>query len=67
MKEREQVDLTKTVIEKVLANLKDEKTQRDILVSAIVEVERELFAICCPSIPHLLTSGFIELVTTKAV
>ena len=47
VKEREQADLTKTVIEKVLANLKDEKTQRDILVSAVAEVERELSTICC--------------------
>jgi F-type H+-transporting ATPase subunit b len=38
-KESEQADLTKTVIEKVLASLKDEKTQRDILTSAVAEVE----------------------------
>ncbi|KAJ8482463.1 hypothetical protein ONZ45_g14945 [Pleurotus djamor] len=40
LKESEQADLTKTVIEKVLAGLKDEKTQRDILVSAVAEVEQ---------------------------
>jgi len=40
LKESEQAELTKTVIEKVLASLKDEKTQREILASAVAEVER---------------------------
>ncbi|KIM39655.1 hypothetical protein M413DRAFT_12191 [Hebeloma cylindrosporum] len=40
VKESEQADLTKTVIEKVVAALKDEKTQKDILTSAITEVEQ---------------------------
>jgi len=40
VKESEQADLTKTVIEKVVAALKDEKTQKDILASAVAEVER---------------------------
>lgn len=40
-KESEQADLTKSVIDKVLANLKDEKTQRDLLLSAVAEVERK--------------------------
>ncbi|KAL1759745.1 hypothetical protein FB107DRAFT_287483 [Schizophyllum commune] len=39
-KESEQEDLTKTVIERVLATLQDEKTQKDILTSAIAEVEQ---------------------------
>ncbi|KAF9479568.1 ATP synthase [Pholiota conissans] len=39
VKDAEQADLTKTVIEKVVASLKDEKTQKDILASAIVEIE----------------------------
>ncbi|KAG5644516.1 hypothetical protein DXG03_008258 [Asterophora parasitica] len=39
-KESEQADLTKTVIEKVLAGLKDEKTQKDIILSAVAEVEQ---------------------------
>ncbi|KAJ3854276.1 ATP synthase [Lentinula lateritia] len=39
-KESEQADLTKSVIDKVLANLKDEKTQRDLLLSAVAEVEQ---------------------------
>ena len=42
-KESEQADLTKTVIERVLATLQDEKTQKDILTSAIAEVERTSF------------------------
>jgi len=41
VKESEQADLTKSVIDKVVASLKDDKTQRDILASAVTEVERE--------------------------
>jgi len=40
LKESEQADLTKTVIEKVLASLKDEKTQKEILTNAVAEVEQ---------------------------
>ncbi|KAE9405423.1 ATP synthase [Gymnopus androsaceus JB14] len=39
-KESEQADLTKSVIDKVLSSLQDEKTQREILMSAVAEVER---------------------------
>ncbi|KAL0064360.1 atp4 subunit B of the stator stalk of mitochondrial F1F0 ATP synthase [Marasmius tenuissimus] len=39
-KESEQAGLTKAVIDKVLANLQDEKTQKDILLSAVAEVEQ---------------------------
>ncbi|KAF9068436.1 hypothetical protein BDP27DRAFT_1327346 [Rhodocollybia butyracea] len=39
-KESEQAELTKAVIDKVLANLQDEKTQRDLLLSAVAEVEQ---------------------------
>ncbi|KAL0575975.1 atp4 subunit B of the stator stalk of mitochondrial F1F0 ATP synthase [Marasmius crinis-equi] len=39
-KESEQAALTKTVIDKVLANLKDEKTQKDVLLAAVAEVEQ---------------------------
>ena len=41
VKEREQADLTKTVIDKVIASLKDERVQKDILVNAVAEIERE--------------------------
>lgn len=41
VKEREQADLTKTVIEKVVASLKDEKYQREILLHSLTEIERE--------------------------
>lgn len=41
VKEREQADLTKAVIHKVIASLKDEKVQKDILVSAVAEIERK--------------------------
>ncbi|KAF8659812.1 hypothetical protein AX16_001697 [Volvariella volvacea WC 439] len=39
-KESEQAELTKTVIANVIADLKNEKTQRDILLSAVAEVEQ---------------------------
>ncbi|KAF5379538.1 hypothetical protein D9615_006547 [Tricholomella constricta] len=39
-KESEQADLTRTVIAKVLASIKDEKTQKDIILSAVAEVEQ---------------------------
>ncbi|KAF9224133.1 ATP4, subunit B of the stator stalk of mitochondrial F1F0 ATP synthase [Gyrodon lividus] len=39
-KESEQVELAKSVVAKVMAGLHDEKTQKDILTSAIAEVEQ---------------------------
>jgi F-type H+-transporting ATPase subunit b len=39
-KESEQAELAKAVIENVLSSLKDEKTQREILMAAVSEVER---------------------------
>ncbi|KAI3615931.1 mitochondrial atpase subunit [Moniliophthora roreri] len=39
-KESEQAALTKTVIDKVLASLQDEKTQKDVLLAAVAEVEQ---------------------------
>jgi len=39
-KESEQADLVRSIIDKVTKDLGDEKTQRDILNSAIVEVEQ---------------------------
>jgi F-type H+-transporting ATPase subunit b len=41
MKESEQAELTKSVIDKVLATMKDEKTQREILLGAVAEIERK--------------------------
>ncbi|GLB41561.1 putative atp synthase [Lyophyllum shimeji] len=40
LKEAEQLDLTRTVIDRVLVDLKQEKTQRDILMQAVAEVEQ---------------------------
>ena len=40
-KESEQAELAKTVIERVLKTLQDEKSQRDILLGAVTELERE--------------------------
>jgi len=39
-KEAEQADLTKTVIDKVMKSLLDEKNQKDILAAAVAEVEQ---------------------------
>lgn len=40
-KESEQAELSKTVIDKVLKSLSDEKTQKDILLGAVAEIERK--------------------------
>lgn len=40
-KESEQLELARSVIAKVMADLQDEKVQKDILTSAVAEVERE--------------------------
>jgi len=40
VKEREQADLTKSVIDKVTAALKEERTQKEILLSAVAEIEQ---------------------------
>ena len=42
VKESEQAELTKAVIDKVLANLKEQATQKELLTSAVAEIEREL-------------------------
>ena len=39
-KESEQAELTKTVVDKVLKALQDEKAQKDILLGAVTEIER---------------------------
>ncbi|KAF8075220.1 hypothetical protein FPV67DRAFT_621344 [Lyophyllum atratum] len=39
-KEAEQAELTRTVIDRVLQDLKDEKTQREIILAAVAEVEQ---------------------------
>ena len=41
-KESEQAELAKTIMDKVLSTIKDERTQRDILNSALNEMERAL-------------------------
>jgi F-type H+-transporting ATPase subunit b len=42
-KEAEQAQLARTVIDKVLKSLQDEKAQKDILLGAVTEVERTCF------------------------
>ena len=39
-KESEQADLVKTIVDNVLKSLSNEKTQKDILASAVAEIER---------------------------
>lgn len=50
-KESEQAELAQTIIANVLKSVTDEKTQKDILLGAVAEVERE-----CPQrilcVPH---------------
>jgi F-type H+-transporting ATPase subunit b len=41
LKESEQAELTQAVIAQVLANIREPKTQQEILTGAIAEVERE--------------------------
>jgi hypothetical protein len=48
-KENEQARLVKTIVDNVLKNISEEKTQRDVLAWAVSEVDRE-----CPSPPFLL-------------
>lgn len=65
-KESEQAELAKTIIAKVLGNLKDEKTQRDILNGAIADIERKSKFLSSPVCQ--VTDRFIaELVKTKAI
>ena len=40
-KEQEQAQLVKSVVDNVLKNLSDEKTQKDMLIWAVSEVERK--------------------------
>ena len=45
VKESERVKLTDHVIQKVLADLKDEKVQKDVILGAVAEIERKLFTV----------------------
>lgn len=64
-KENEQAELARAVIDKVMKGLTQEKTQRDVLLNAVAEVERkcqfEWF------IAFLLNIANIELVKSKAI
>ena len=40
-KENEQTRLVKTIVDNVMKNISEEKTQKDVLVWAVSEVERE--------------------------
>ena len=69
-KEKEQAALAKTVIENVLKMIQDEKTQKDILASAVVEVERECHLLIGTLSHFALTpacANFLELVKSKAI
>lgn len=65
-KESEQLELAKSVIAKVMADLQDEKVQKDILTSAVAEVEREYQSVIAHS-SLSFKSYFSELVKSKAI
>jgi F-type H+-transporting ATPase subunit b len=45
-KENEQARLVKTIVDNVLKNVSEEKTQKDVLAWAVSEVEREYQSYC---------------------
>jgi F-type H+-transporting ATPase subunit b len=47
-KENEQNRLVKSVVDSVLKNISEDKTQKDVLAWAVTEVEREFFLLPCP-------------------
>jgi hypothetical protein len=63
-KENEQSQLVKSVVDSVLKNISEEKTQKEVLAWAVSEIEREFF-------PSALLSNLLmmdtELVKYKAV
>ena len=48
-KESEQADLVKAVVDSVMKSLADPKTQKDVLASAVAEIERASRAPPCVS------------------
>ena len=48
-KESEQADLVKAVVDSVMKSLADPKTQKDVLASAVAEIERASRASLCVS------------------
>lgn len=52
-KESEQADLVKSVVDSVLKSLNDPKTQKDVLASAVAEIEREC------TVSHLRMRGLM--------
>ena len=64
-KENEQTRLVKSVVGSVLKNISEEKTQKDVLVWAVTEVEREFFFL--PSLFSSLLTMYTELVKNKAI
>ena len=49
-KESEQADLVKAVVDSVMKSLADPKTQKDVLASAVAEIERASRASPCVSL-----------------
>ena len=66
-KESEQAELAKTVIANVLKNIQDEKTQKEILVGAVAEVERKSYFRNGMRVQVLITDVRSELVKSKAI
>jgi F-type H+-transporting ATPase subunit b len=70
-KENEQAQLVKTVVDNVLKNLNEEKTQKEVLAWAVSEVERKSFPLSisrwwCPATDAHFRQ-LLELVKSKAI
>ena len=65
-KEAEQAELAKTVIERVLKTLQDERSQKDILLGAVTELERK-YTCGAITFPCYLSFTFTVLVKNKAI
>lgn len=63
-KEAEQAELAKSVIERVLKTLQDEKSQKDVLLGAVTELERKYN---CQLFTCYLPFTFTVLVKNKAI
>jgi F-type H+-transporting ATPase subunit b len=66
-KENEQARLVKSVVDNVLKNISEERTQKDVLAWAVSEVEREFFSPISGPLRLLTIYDAVELVKNKAI
>jgi F-type H+-transporting ATPase subunit b len=66
-KENEQARLVKSVVDNVLKNISEERTQRDVMAWAVSEVERESFSPISRLLRLLTIYDAVELVKNKAI